>query len=144
MPLKNKRVRSKYMKKWHSEHKDYRKNKHLQRKYGITVEEFNEFVNFCDNKCAICNKEELSIHPQSKQLQPLSLDHDHKLGHIRGLLCTKCNQGLGYFKDNIELLQNAITYLNAYKEVIEEINAINSIKKQESIQTQCGGGDVCR
>ncbi len=56
------------------------------------------------NKCAICGGK-----PLSKRL--LDIDHDHKTGKIRGLLCRKCNLGLGLFKDNETSLQTAISYL---------------------------------
>jgi hypothetical protein len=45
----------------------------------------------------------------------LHVDHDHKTGLIRGLLCTQCNPGIGYFQDSIERLQLAIKYLEKFK-----------------------------
>lgn len=45
----------------------------------------------------------------------LCIDHDHSTGEIRGILCSKCNSGLGLFKDNKILLQNAINYLTLDK-----------------------------
>ena len=54
-------------------------------------------------KCGICGDL-----PTSRRL---SVDHDEKTGANRGLLCTRCNVGLGYFKDNIEILKHAIRYL---------------------------------
>jgi hypothetical protein len=44
-------------------------------------------------------------------LKELAIDHCHKTGKIRGLLCKNCNQGLGQFKDNIDLLLSAAKYL---------------------------------
>ncbi len=50
--------------------------------------------------CMICGKEE-----------KLVVDHDHETGNVRGLLCNHCNRGLGHFRDNIQFLDNAISYL---------------------------------
>lgn len=134
--------KSAYNKQWHIDNKDHKNDIRLQRRYGITLTQLIEFTEFCENKCAICGEEETTVHGQSKKVQPLSIDHDHKLGHIRGLLCNKCNNGLGLFKDNVELLSSAIEYLTNYKEVLEEHNAVNQIALEKGIQTQSGGGDV--
>lgn len=60
--------------------------------------------------CMICGKSAKSI-SMSNSTRVLGLDHCHKSGKIRGLLCGNCNVGLGHFKDNIWLLYNAIIYL---------------------------------
>jgi len=51
-------------------------------------------------KCAICGG-----------TKRLAIDHDHKTGRIRGRLCINCNSGLGMFKDDVELLRTAVSYL---------------------------------
>ena len=71
--------------------------------YGITEEVFRALCKAQDNKCAICGS---SVEGR------LSVDHDHKDGCIRGLLCRTCNLGLGLFKDNQELLIKAAGYLD--------------------------------
>lgn len=59
-----------------------------------------------NNACAICSKD-------AKEFKiALSVDHDHATDRVRGLLCYKCNLGLGYFKDNINNLDRAKSYLN--------------------------------
>ena len=55
--------------------------------------------------CAICRQKELSKKTR------LFVDHDHKTGKIRGLLCHKCNAGLGMFSDSIDFLLKASQYL---------------------------------
>jgi len=59
-----------------------------------------------NGKCAICNI------PEKECYRRLCLDHCHKTQQLRGLLCDKCNHGIGQFLDNPNLLQNAITYLS--------------------------------
>lgn len=51
-----------------------------------------------------------------------AVDHCHVKGHIRGILCQNCNMGIGYFKENVELLKSAIRYLEANKYSADELN----------------------
>jgi hypothetical protein len=80
------------------------------KKYGITPENYQEFFNKQEGKCAICSSSEVSV---ARRSYNLFVDHDHKTGKVRGLLCHHCNTGLGQYRDNTELLQKAIEYLNA-------------------------------
>ena len=84
----------------------YRK-KFIERKFKITYADYEEMQTKQNNKCAICGLEESHIDKNY-----LSVDHNHISGAVRGLLCSRCNFGLGYFKDSIENLKNAIIYLN--------------------------------
>lgn len=59
--------------------------------------------------CAICGNPEKAF--MKTKVMYLAIDHNHKTGEIRGLLCTNCNNGLGRFKDNIDLLNKAIAYI---------------------------------
>ena len=70
-------------------------------KYNITYNDFKILKENQKNKCAICGK--ILIKP--------ILDHDHKTGKIRGLLCYGCNTFLGLINDNKKVLQTAIKYL---------------------------------
>lgn len=82
------------------------KNYRLKRQYGITIEDYNRMLKDQNGVCFICQKESKNFWGT----QP-AVDHCHKTGKIRGLLCDKCNKGLGQFNDNPELLQKAIKYL---------------------------------
>lgn len=77
--------------------------------YDISYDEYKEIYNNQNGKCAICGKEESRTRKGRKL--PLSVDHAHDTGVIRGLLCAKCNSGMGMFGDNIELMKKAIDYL---------------------------------
>jgi hypothetical protein len=74
------------------------------RAHGIqlTEVEFHKRLLEQKYKCAICFER-----PNHR----LAVDHDHYTGRVRGLLCKNCNRALGYFKDNMEHLQNAVGYL---------------------------------
>ncbi len=84
----------------------YRKknlNKSLRRT-GITEDRYRELLTLQGGVCAICKGD-----PNGKGR--LAIDHDHKTGEARGLLCSNCNPGLGFFKDDPLLLAQAIRYL---------------------------------
>lgn len=87
----------------------YRKQipiKKAAQKYRVTEKEIEQV--YYKTICDICNK------PFKKDKRH-AIDHDHATGQIRGLLCDLCNTGLGMFKDNQELLQKAIVYLQTNK-----------------------------
>ena len=95
---------------------DKLKNLSLKRNFGITLEEYNKMLEQQNGVCAICREKESLIDKRSNKLRKLSVDHCHHTNKIRDLLCLRCNSILGYSKDNINLLTNAINYLNKYKE----------------------------
>jgi len=75
----------------------------LKKKFGISLDEYNQLYKKQNGLCAICGNPENG--------KKLSIDHCHKTDKIRGLLCQCCNWGLGSFKDNPKLLNKAIEYL---------------------------------
>jgi hypothetical protein len=77
--------------------------------YGLTVADYAQLCERQNNKCAICTCTETKI--VNGQEQRLSVDHDHDTGAVRGLLCSKCNSGLGLFRDDVALLNAAAVYL---------------------------------
>ncbi len=77
--------------------------------YGITPEGYELILTSQSGCCAICKKPETVEH--EGKIKNLAVDHDHKTGRVRGLLCDGCNTGLGRFKDSIEALREAIKYL---------------------------------
>lgn len=94
---------------WVKNNPQKNKSHQLKHIYGITLEEYNKMLEKQNNCCAICNVT-LNEHLQTYG-KYLSVDHDHKTGQIRGLLCDKHNKALGLFEDNTFILQNAIEYL---------------------------------
>jgi len=83
------------------------------RRRGMNEKSYNEMLVKQNGVCAICFKAETRKY-RNGTIARLSIDHNHKTGKIRGLLCSNCNIGLGNFKDNIEFLSNAKTYLNKF------------------------------
>lgn len=82
----------------------------LKRYYGIGLLEYSQLFMAQNGKCAICGSE-YGGHRNGEQ-KALAVDHDHKTGNVRGLLCEPCNQGIGKLKEDVTILQKAIEYLN--------------------------------
>jgi protein-arginine kinase activator protein McsA len=78
------------------------KSKSKQAKYGITQEEFDKMKESVNNACEICKSQNVT----------LCLDHDHNTNKIRGIICHKCNLGLGNLRDSYEIVKSAADYLN--------------------------------
>lgn len=74
------------------------------KKYDLNKEDYDIIYNNQEGKCAICKKFGKILH----------VDHNHVTNKIRGLLCNSCNNGLGLFKDDINILEKAILYLLEY------------------------------
>jgi len=82
---------------------------HLMRAYGITPEDYETLLREQGGKCPICS---ITNDEHRKRFEkPLFVDHNHKTKKVRGLLCDKCNNGLGRFQDSIPYLERAIEYL---------------------------------
>ena len=82
------------------------RNSRLNKAYGINQSDYEEMYQSQQGKCAICGTEK-----KMGSRTGLVIDHCHNKGHIRGLLCSHCNTGLGQFRDDTGLLQKAIDYL---------------------------------
>lgn len=94
-------------KKAEGTHKDLVRNLHLKRRYGITLDQYKAMLIAQNNVCAICKQPD----PQGIDL---AVDHNHLTNHNRGLLCGRCNKGIGLLQDSPAILQLAIHYLNLY------------------------------
>lgn len=94
---------------YHLISKDKYRERNLQRDYGISVSAYEDLLKGQGDVCKICNKPETSkLRGVTKNL---AVDHCHKTGKIRGLLCSNCNRGLGLLQDSEEILSKAISYL---------------------------------
>lgn len=81
----------------------------LKRNYGLTPETYQALLDIQEGLCKICR-----CTPEASTKGVLYVDHDHITGLIRGLLCNRCNSGLGQFADSVGLLQSAIHYLQGF------------------------------
>ena len=85
--------------------KEREKRYNIERRYGLTEEGYAAMHEAQKGRCAVC-KDPLTVYGKSTHV-----DHCHTTGAVRGLLCSKCNKGLGMFRDNQEFLASAIKYL---------------------------------
>lgn len=91
--------------------KQYRRTSEVSKKYklkyffNLEYDKYLEMLEKQNNCCAICNVN------QDTLKKKLSVDHNHITGKVRGLLCEQCNFGIGNLKDSLELLKQAIKYL---------------------------------
>lgn len=88
---------------WRRENPDKVFSQHLRR-YGFTPADYSDAMARSDGKCVICTA------PFGKDTPP-HIDHCHDSGRLRGLLCMSCNIALGHFKDDVDRLRRAISYL---------------------------------
>lgn len=86
--------------------KESRRNQLLKKNFGINLETYKLMLSEQNNVCAICLK--------SEEKRSLAVDHCHKTGKIRGLLCSFCNQSIGMMSDNVENIIRAAEYLKKY------------------------------
>lgn len=81
----------------------------FKKQYGITLDDYNNMLDKQSGGCGICGSETAGV-----RTKYFSVDHCHSTGKVRGLLCMKCNRGLGLFNDNTERLLKAVNYLKEF------------------------------
>jgi len=106
---KNPEVYRKASKKHWNSLSDTKRHSAWLKRYGLTKEQYKIIFNKQKGLCFICKK-------QCASGQNLSVDHCHKTGKVRGLLCKKCNTALGMLEDNIQYFEAAILYLKNFEE----------------------------
>lgn len=105
---------------YYSKNENYRrqqKSLKLQKSYGITLEQYEAWNLHNNGLCHICNKSEVAFDKKANRLRMLAVDHDKKTGLVRGLLCSVCNRGIGMMRHNINVLSEAIDYLNHFNTI---------------------------
>lgn len=101
------------------------------KRFGITIAEYENLLSKQKGKCAICGITEKDLG------RKLSVDHCHKIGKVRGLLCHKCNTGIGFFKEKPENFLMAIKYL-------EKDNFWGKILPKKKELKYLGGINLCQ
>ncbi len=106
------------------------KERYFRIAWGLTLEELEELKSKQNYCCAICKKKPKKLH----------IDHNHKTGLVRELLCGECNRAIGYLYDNIEIANNLTQYLKKHSSVTEGRKCLNPnrvlfgrVKSQETV-----------
>mgnify|MGYP001036879075 CR=1 FL=1 len=92
--------------------KKLRQKRWAEQGINITYEQYEQLLEEQNGQCAICGTDENQFN------KGMCVDHCHETGQIRGLLCTECNLGIGYLKDEAELLMKAAEYLTGSRWVV--------------------------
>jgi hypothetical protein len=88
-------------------YRSYRRAHHINKKFGMSTEQYEAMVATQNGHCALCPQVDLAE-------KRLAVDHDHKTGKVRALLCDRCNRGIGFFDEVSKRLRAAADYLDAH------------------------------
>ena len=94
-------------------YRDYFRNHRIKQKYNLTEEQYVALVLKHHGKCGICGMEPSGVWHGDRKL---CVDHNHETGEVRGLLCNKCNRGLGLVGDTVESIGRFLAYLQGEQE----------------------------
>lgn len=99
---------------WSNRHPESNRKKFLKR-FGLTLDDYAKMLETQNGVCAVCGRPETIVDPRNETVRCLSVDHNHKTGKVRGLLCTKCNSLIGFAEDSFQTLILAAAYLRRYQ-----------------------------
>lgn len=93
-------------------HAEIQWKRHLKHAYGLTPEQYAEMLADQNYLCLICN---ISLHDDDVTDSRFAVvDHDHSTAKVRGIICNKCNSGLGMLGDDLDTIRAALAYLERY------------------------------
>lgn len=101
-----------YQRAWRKKNLDKCRNHEMTKRYGITLDQYNDMLQMQDNTCAVCKQPEITV--RRGAVIPLAVDHDHATGKVRALLCRGCNTAIGCAGENPEVLRQLATYVEQH------------------------------
>lgn len=109
----------------------------MLRSYGLSLEEYEDLLRSQDHRCGICG----SPDPRRKNGETGNwcVDHDHRTGRVRGLLCHPCNRGIGALGDNIQILKAAVAYLEGQASAERDLRKVS---QEEALQLAAEAAQV--
>lgn len=109
----NKEKENAYTRQWYRQNKERKQRVSRLWRYGLSETQYNNLLEKQNKLCPICNKPPIK---KARLSSPdgFAIDHCHNTNKVRGLLCESCNKLIGYAKDSVQVLQNAISYLQEF------------------------------
>lgn len=103
---------------WLLRQPEYLRCRNLRLNYGLTPDQYSALLSRQAGVCAACRKPETAWSKRANRLKMLSVDHNHKTGKVRGLLCSACNSALGYAREDPERLVGLARYIWMARETV--------------------------
>jgi len=122
-----------YYKEHRKTYKTDYKDKDLQRRFGISLYDYSQMLVAQNGKCAICKGADGGN--RNGEPKALAVDHCHTTGKVRGLLCEACNQAIGKFKENEQIMFSAIAYLREHADNVNLGNQAPQTGLADAAQT---------
>lgn len=104
------------MREYNAENREAIRDRNLQYKFGVTLDEYEGILARQGGVCGICGCDADPIEGRA-----MPLDHDHNTGSPRGVLCSSCNRGIGLLGDDPDLLVAAAAYLLQFESVLHRL-----------------------
>lgn len=98
-----------YQKDYYKKNINKVKSRDLKQSYGISLDDKQKMINSQGNKCYICKKSFKNL-----STKEIHVDHDHKSGKVRKILCHRCNRILGFAEENKNIFKQMILYLEEF------------------------------
>ena len=95
-------------KRFHKRNPDYKAFAHIEKRYGLSRAQYEALLSLQGERCAICRRG-----PEGSGKKRLTVDHDHRTGEVRGVLCNLCNVALGSLRDDVRTARSLIAYLES-------------------------------
>ncbi len=113
--------------------KDAHTDARLKRKFGITLEDYNAMFALQKGNCAVCGTKQ-KIKDKYGNFRRLAVDHDHKTGKVRQLLCGPCNTSIGLIKENVKTLNKMIDYIKKHEDTnVKTVTIVLTIDELQAV-----------
>lgn len=109
---RTKEGRQAYQNAWRKLNPHFEKARALRDSFGLSLEDYQRMHDAQGGRCAICDSPEGET--RNGKVKMLAVDHCHKTGKIRGLLCSPCNQAIGKLRDDSAIMRRAADYIDRH------------------------------